>query len=76
MAVDCVRCGQCCVMRVGDIEKECPYLLRFGKLTSCRVYNSRLGRKIGVIGGRVFRCGLRSMSDRDFVGCPQNKGGK
>jgi len=42
----CRRCGECCHYLLNGKRKKCKYLVIHGKLTSCRVYNNRLGRII------------------------------
>jgi hypothetical protein len=72
----CNRCGICCV--IPGINRPCKHLIRLesGK-TICRVYRTRLGRKIGeqMINGVVcdVLCVLRGDTPQTYPNCPFNE---
>ena len=74
--ITCKRCGICC--KIPGILKDCKHLIRLksGK-TLCRVYNSRLGKKIGKMehDGKVIDvvCMMRECVKQNYSGCPFNK---
>ena len=73
--LNCSRCGQCCFLRDsnGVPYKKCKHLvvLKSGK-TLCRVYNARLGRKIGPIN----KCTMRENVNINYKDCPWNVDGQ
>jgi len=66
--VFCRNCGKCCIIPLTG--KPCKHLVRLksGK-TLCRVYKTRLGRKIA----EDTICILREQSTQDYEGCSFNK---
>ena len=60
----CLRCGKCCHFENG---KSCPHLVFEEGKTSCRIYKTRLGTKIG-----NNECVLRVNTKFDYDGCPYN----
>ena len=73
-SVRCNRCGKCCYIRWKGKKKKCKYLIRFTNVTVCRIYDNRLGNKMGEIDGKKFHCVDREVVLDDFAGCPYNKG--
>jgi len=70
--IRCLMCGQCCYLLDKDdkiTRHKCKHLIRLknGK-TLCRIYSSRLGKKLS----KYSVCGLRKDSPYDFPGCPYN----
>lgn len=72
----CKRCGLCCYLRTKNSVRKCRYLifLSSGK-TVCRIYKTRLGKKIGSVDGQNFVCKLRKNVHLNYEGCPYNKPG-
>jgi hypothetical protein len=70
--VGCRRCGRCCYFIVGDGVRKCRFLIRHGKLTSCRIYSNRLGKIHDEVDGIPHSCTLRSKGEYDYPGCPLN----
>lgn len=53
----CHRCGKCCYfMLLNGRVMKCPFLVRFGKITVCRIYSQRLERIIYSDGINNFKC--------------------
>ena len=76
----CKRLGMCCylVNREGiPTGKHCPNLIKLKSgNTLCRIYRTRLGKKIGTIDGLDNYCAMRNQSKVDFEGCEYNDGKK
>ena len=72
-AVKCKRCGRCCVVKIGNEWRACPYLLQYwdGK-TRCMIYPHR----IGVIVAPKQDCDYRENRAYNIPGCPYNKPGQ
>jgi hypothetical protein len=74
---NCRRCGLCCYLidkKTGkQTTKPCKYLVKHGKIHSCRVYGSRLGKVIGEINGEKNYCVDREASNLSYIGCPYNR---
>lgn len=76
--IRCRKCGQCChlIKKVDgkpvQTNIRCPYLMKIGKITFCRIYKDRLGMKL------PFEnvCNERKNSIFDYEGCPYNDGKK
>lgn len=69
----CKRCGRCCRLIINGVLREdvkCPHLviLKSGK-TLCRVYKTRLGRKLN----SETECYLRKDIPLNYPDCPFNK---
>jgi uncharacterized cysteine cluster protein YcgN (CxxCxxCC family) len=77
----CARCGQCCHEIERDdnageyfiTAKKCQYLIKIGKLSSCRIYSQRLGTRIN--GNEKMTCVDRKKSSFNYEGCPLNREG-
>ena len=64
----CSNCGVCCI--IPTTGKYCKHLIRLKSgRTLCRVYKTRLGRKIGE---NVY-CMMREDVHINFVGCTMNR---
>lgn len=68
----CNRCGRCCHYEKNGRWKACKYLVIFGKLSSCRIWNdlNRIGREID----EGIYCNQMSALRHTYVGCPYNAG--
>jgi len=62
MSIECLRCGKCC--------KGCEFLIKTFDVTSCLVYNSRLGRKVK---RNKHVCVMRVDQNEIIDGCPYNE---
>ena len=76
----CNHCSKCCWIPVGKNSNElrkCKHLiLRPGGSSLCRIYQTRLGKKIATVDGVPYFCGMYNSMDAEIVGCPMNTGKK
>ena len=73
--ITCERCGRCCYMEVNGEMKKCRYLVLIGNKSSCRIYNNRLGTKLGYKdkNGNDYVCVERIKLKRVIEGCPYER---
>jgi len=53
---NCLRCGECCFLRVNDKKKACRFLSFYGAVAFCRIYKNRIGVYCGTLEGIKFKC--------------------
>lgn len=70
LSLNCNRCGKCCVVYVKGAWYPCRYLRGTGRIKTCRVFASRLGRVVG----EMQICSNRCEMPYDYPDCPNNKG--
>lgn len=68
--VKCKRCGKCCLVYLHGHFEDCHYLIRFKKTTRCRIYSSRIGKKVG----KTEICMYRKDVNFDYPDCSYNTG--
>jgi glycosyltransferase involved in cell wall biosynthesis len=69
----CLRCGKCCYFEVDGKSLPCPYLqILDNGLTSCNIYDKRLGTIVFESGDKNICCGLRQDQHKNIAGCPYN----
>jgi len=72
--IKCKRCAQCChLIKMVDgkpvqTNVRCPYLMIIGKVTFCRVYKNRIGKKLPF----GTKCCMRKDSCFNYKDCPYN----
>lgn len=65
---ECNRCGKCCTISVNGKWRDCEYLRKNNKQTTCTIYGKHVGRTTGV--GQY--CTERKFSKYDYPDCPYN----
>ena len=73
--VTCNRCSRCCHYKHNGKLKKCKYLIMLGKnLSSCRIYNNRLGTLLDTNDdGTLIVCTERIKVKDKYEGCPYNE---
>ena len=71
---DCINCGLCCFIPTGKNGEmvACPNLTWIGKRSFCKVYKNRLGKVIGTVGGKVYRCSMYNSVSSEITDCSIN----
>jgi len=69
----CNRCGKCCYFEYEGRKIRCPYLIiESENMTSCEIYEYRVGTIIVESTGVLYVCGYRKNQKHTIPNCPYN----